>query len=229
MQQSFIITLLALAIASASAREEIEVTPHDRYSSSIGVIGCFIKTNRVAYFPTVPSCEHPCVRRTHKYSGRQLTLLRIDQSQGAYDISYDAWNILGTSQSATEAPALGNSIPVYMEPVAFEDPECQGLLQGRAGGKIPLMASSPNWGLTCQDKVRFFNFRDPICSLGSDEECALDKDGVIQCPNGVGMVDTYNGPTVTDIPYGDPSATPLVEPEEAPYSSTRGGLGVLQV
>ena len=50
-----LIALLALNLGLASA-ESIWVTPHMQYSSSVGVPGCLIDTNRVAYFPQPVSC-----------------------------------------------------------------------------------------------------------------------------------------------------------------------------
>ncbi|CRK25298.1 hypothetical protein BN1723_018210, partial [Verticillium longisporum] len=81
------------------------ITPHDQYSSSIGVLGCKINTNRVAYWPGAPGCDDLCVKVSH--GGRSLNLLRIDSSAGAHDISYDAWNYLAFGSSATDAPHMG--------------------------------------------------------------------------------------------------------------------------
>ena len=64
----FSIATIAALAASTSAlaipakRETISVTPHDAYSSSVGVLGCKINTDRVAYWPSAVSCDKMCVR-----------------------------------------------------------------------------------------------------------------------------------------------------------------------
>ena len=197
-----LIAVLGLALGHVSA-ETVGVTPHQQYSSSIGVPGCLIDTNRVAYFPAMPSCTEPCVRVTHPEAGRKLTLLQIDQSQGAYDISYDAWNYLKSGVGAKKSPEKGGEINVEIVSVALDDDQCQALL-GRTGGKIPNMAISPNWAIDmCPDveNIVFYNFMTQSCTIGSDEVCQLNGQ-VMNCPSGVGAVDDYDGPTVTDIAYG---------------------------
>ncbi|KAH7110030.1 hypothetical protein B0J13DRAFT_462591, partial [Dactylonectria estremocensis] len=49
--------------------------PHEQYSSSVGVLGCKINTNRVAYWPRPVSCDDICVQIT--YEDREVYLLRI--------------------------------------------------------------------------------------------------------------------------------------------------------
>ncbi len=66
-----------IAGASAAAAIGVSVTPHDMYSSSVGVLGCKINTNRVAYWPMSVDCDNICVQVS--YQGRSLNLLRIDQ------------------------------------------------------------------------------------------------------------------------------------------------------
>jgi hypothetical protein len=83
----------------------VSVTPHDQYSSSIGVLGCKFNTNRAAYWPFWPGCDRMCIELS--YNGQSLHVLHVDQSGGAYDISYDAWNTLVTGQSATVSPTQG--------------------------------------------------------------------------------------------------------------------------
>ncbi|KAI3528347.1 hypothetical protein CABS02_15138, partial [Colletotrichum abscissum] len=50
----------------------------------------------------------------------------VDESQGSYDISYDAWNYLVTGKSALEAPATGGGVEMDYEFVEAE--ECVHLL-----------------------------------------------------------------------------------------------------
>jgi len=40
------------------------VTPHNYYSSSVGVLGCKINYNRVAYWPMAVDCDSMCVKLT---------------------------------------------------------------------------------------------------------------------------------------------------------------------
>lgn len=75
---------------TTSGSGTIWATPHEQYSSSAGVLGCKIDTNRVAYWPGPVDCDSICVSVSR--AGRSVTLLRIDSSQGAHDLSYDAWN-----------------------------------------------------------------------------------------------------------------------------------------
>ena len=84
------------------------ITPHAEYSSSVGVLGCKVDTNRIAHWPLAVGCDNICVKVSNE--GRSLHLLRIDMSQGAYDISYDAWNYLASGASAMDNPSkMGKS------------------------------------------------------------------------------------------------------------------------
>ncbi|KAG9536807.1 hypothetical protein KCV04_g23531, partial [Aureobasidium melanogenum] len=115
--QFFVPTIMSVLAATAAAlptekvlpkRGTISVTPHVEYSSSVGVLGCKINTNRVAYWPMSVDCDNMCVKVSHQ--GRSLNLLRVDQSGGAYDMSYDAWNTLVTGKNATVAPTMGGGV-----------------------------------------------------------------------------------------------------------------------
>jgi hypothetical protein len=81
-------TASAAAIPSQQHKrsESIPITPNDAFASSLGVLGCKINTNRVAYWPTPVGCDDMCVKVSRE--GRSVHLLKIDQSRGAYDISY---------------------------------------------------------------------------------------------------------------------------------------------
>ena len=196
-------------------------TPHDSYSSSVGVLGCKINTDRVAYWPSAVDCDNICVSLT--YQGRTVELLRIDQSQGAYDVSYDAWNFLVTGKSALDEPTAGGA--VEMQAKDLDASECQGLINTK-GSKLPLSAAnSMNFLASCLgdgdggdgdddggddggsgsssrstwvgQNYRLYNVADAICSLGHDEECELDWPAANQaeCPNGLGDM-----PALTDAP-----------------------------
>lgn len=87
----------------------VSMTPHDAYSSSIGVLGCKIDVNRVAYWPSAPDCNSICLKVTGK-NGKTLNLLHIDQSGGAHDISYDAWSELNCGVPATAGTCQGGGV-----------------------------------------------------------------------------------------------------------------------
>ncbi|KAH7012159.1 uncharacterized protein B0I36DRAFT_378434 [Microdochium trichocladiopsis] len=185
----------------------IWVTPHDRYSSSIGVLGCKINTNRVAYWPSPVSCDKLCVKVTA--NDRSVTLLKVDQSGGAYDVSYDAWNYLVTGQSARENPAYGAGIVATWEDVDMS--QCSDLLAG-AGGKLPLTAAnSMNYVFNCgadtwaAKNYALYNIVDSVCTLGYDELCVLPPPSISNqpsCPNTLGAPVHLNGKSVINIDYG---------------------------
>jgi hypothetical protein len=181
------------------------VTPHAQYSSSIGVPGCKIDTNRVAYWPGSVDCNNICVKVTN--GDRSLTLLKIDSSAGAHDISYDAWNYLGFGSSATADPHMGDGIAMDYEFV--DASECADLLDS---GKLPLSASnSMNYVAACisepgswvANNYKLLNIADPTCKLGADEECTLDLNVSNQpdCPSGLGAANSMSE-KVVNIAYG---------------------------
>lgn len=189
--------------------QPITITPHVQYSSSIGVLGCKIDTNRVAYWPTAVSCDQMCVRV--RANGRNVTLLKIDHSGGANDISYDAWNYLAIGQSATENPTQGGGFAAGWEPVSMS--ECAANLKG-AGGKLPLSAANSMQFLnTCGDRTwavqhaALYNIFDPVCKYGIDEVCtmpAIPSNLQPSCPSRLdkGVTTAYTGPPVKNIEYG---------------------------
>ncbi|KAK4166868.1 hypothetical protein QBC43DRAFT_312565 [Cladorrhinum sp. PSN259] len=182
--------LRVLSLATLCLAVERSVTPHDLYSSSVGVLGCKIDTNRVAYFPDAIDCNNICVRVTN--AGRTLDLLRIDQSGGAFDISYDAWNFLSTGSSAIDEPTTGGGINMQVEDVPAEN--CKSLLND---GSLPFSAAnSMNFISSCLSQpdsfvaknFKLFNIQDASCECGFDEECTLDLNVSNQpsCPNQLG-------------------------------------------
>jgi hypothetical protein len=187
--------LLCAALGAAAKNNKsgtVWATPHDSYSSSIGVLGCKIDTNRVAYWPGSVDCNNLCVSLS--YGDRTVKLLRIDQSGGAYDVSYDAWNYLITGYSATEQPTAGGATEMTFE--NLEASECKELIWTE-DHKLPLSAAnSMNFLASCLDQPKswvaenyvLYNVLDSICSLGRDEECKLDWPTANQpsCPNMLG-------------------------------------------
>ena len=200
-----------LALASATLAASISITPHAQYSSSIGVLGCHIDTNRVAYWPIQPGCDSLCVKVTA--SGRSVHLLAIDTSGGAYDISYDAWNYLYTGQGAQAAPAQGGGIPADYESVPMS--ECASLIK-TPDGKLPLMAAhSVNFYVSCPagswiaQNAALYNIQNAACTLGFNEVCKLDLAVSNQpsCAHILGAQNALSGLPVTNIEYGTGTAT----------------------
>ncbi len=192
---------------ASSSSSSVSVTPHDSYSSSIGVLGCKIDTNRVAYWPETVTCDNICVSLTH--DDRQLYLLRIDQSAGAHDISYDAWNYLYTGKSATDKPVAGGGVDMTYE--AADPSKCKSLIKTK-GSKLPLSAAnSMNYLSDCLSKsdswvaknYELFNVLDPICTMGYDEECKLDWPAKNQaaCPHTLGIPEKLKDSPVYNIRY----------------------------
>ena len=204
---STVATILASASAVA-AGGWISVTPHDKYSSSIGVLGCKINTDRVAYWPGWPSCDDLCVKVTHAATGRSVHLLRIDSSAGAHDISYDAWNYLVTGQSAVVHPVMGGGEAATWESAPMW--ACADLL-GKAGGRLPLSAANsmgfvagcPAGSWVGQHRA-LFNIVNQACTYGYDEECGLDLAASNQpfCAHTLGATVPLTTAPVWDVEYG---------------------------
>ncbi|KAF2691043.1 hypothetical protein K458DRAFT_438749 [Lentithecium fluviatile CBS 122367] len=203
------LVLLALSAASrvAAGSGTVWATPHDSYSSSIGVLGCKINTNRVAYWPSSVDCTNICVSLS--YDGRTVKLLRIDQSGGAHDVSYDAWNYLYTGYSATEKPVAGGAIAMQYEDL--DASECADLIQ-TDDGKLPFSAAnSMNFVSSCMaqegswvgSNYMMYNIMDSICTLGYDEKCTLDLSVSNQpkCPNTLGLPTKLTTQPVYNIRY----------------------------
>lgn len=202
------LALLTLPLLAALAAADSHfITPHEQYSSSIGVLGCKIDTNRVAYWPQSVGCDDICVRVS--YGGRSVDLLRIDQSGGAYDISYDAYNYLVSGQSALTNPITGGGI--NMDVQSLPAGNCAKYF--RAGGKLALSASnSMNYVASCLQQPNSFvarnhvllNIQDPVCHWGWDEVCSLNLTTSNQpsCPHGLGATNERLPDTVFNIIYG---------------------------
>lgn len=213
---------LASLTAAASTGNTIWATPHESYSSSVGVLGCKINTNRVAYWPQPVTCDNICV--SVQYENRQVYLLRIDQSEGAHDMSYDAWNYLYTGNSASDKPVAGGAIAMTFQQVTPD--KCSSLIR-TSDGKLPLSAAnSMNYVASCLDQPKswvaknyaLFNILDPICTLGHNEQCNLDWPAKNQasCTHTLGLPDSLKDTPVYNIQYpsgkrvlaGSPPGTP---------------------
>lgn len=192
--------------SSSSDGGTVWVTPHDSYSSSVGVPGCKVDVNRIAYWPASVSCTNLCVELS--YDDRSVYLLRVDQSQGAYDVSYDAWNYLYTGYSATKKPTSGGAVEMTYK--AVDASKCKDLIK-TDDGKLPLSAAnSMNFLVSCLDSSSWvgsnyvlYNILDSICTLGYNEECNLDWPAANQasCPHTLGLQVALNGQPVYNIQY----------------------------
>ncbi|KAI1639707.1 hypothetical protein F4809DRAFT_656016 [Biscogniauxia mediterranea] len=191
---------------STSTSTSISITPHDRYSSSIGVLGCKINVNRVAYWPMAPDCDSPCVTVTA--GGRSVNLLQVDQSGGAWDVSYDAWNYLYTGSSALEAPRAGGQIDAQWQ--RADASACADVLNGTAGrAAIPMSAPTQNWLSACPEgswaraNYLLYNIYDPVCRYGYDEECAWDPSQGANpvCPHQLGAQPVLTTAPVWNVDY----------------------------
>ncbi|KAK4073419.1 uncharacterized protein Triagg1_5245 [Trichoderma aggressivum f. europaeum] len=207
---SNLVSLAAAAAVSVSAAVlprdgTVSITPHEQYSSSVGVLGCLINTNRVAYWPSSVDCNNICVKLTYK--GQSINVLKIDQSGGAYDISYDAWNQLLYGKPATQEPHVGGGTSVQWQYV--DNSQCNSLLHN---GKLPLSASnSINYVAGCLNQpnswvaknYELINILDPVCHYGINEVCKLNLQVSNQptCPHTLG-VNSASGLVVHNIQYG---------------------------
>lgn len=202
----------AAALASVATAANIpraqtaSITPHEQYSSSIGVLGCHIDTNRVAYWPSPVDCDKICVKVS--YQGRSVNLLKIDQSGGAFDISYDAWNYLGFGVGAEKEPHQGGGISMSWEDVPVS--ECASLMT--PNGKLALSgANSMNTVDNCvrnhpdsfiAKNYELRNILDPVCKYGYDEVCHLENgNNQATCPHQLGS-NNPSGIVVYNIQYG---------------------------
>jgi hypothetical protein len=184
----------------------LEITPHDQYGSSIGVLGCKIDVNRVAYWPHEPRCDDPCVKIS--LGERSTYVLHIDRSEAAYDVSYEVYNYLLTGNSATKDPMSGHKIPMEYEFVDMR--HCADLLDG---GKLPLSAAnSMNYLSKCFSEGNnwaaenhvLYNIADSRCTTGVDEVCTLSwpEENQADCPHGLGNQAETHGLSVVDTEYG---------------------------
>ena len=183
------------ALAQKGNSGTVSVTPHEQYSSSVGVLGCLVDTNRIAYWPASVDCNNICVKLS--YGDREEYLLRVDQSEGAYDVSYDAWNTLYTGKSATVDPKAGGAVEMEFENVDAK--HCEDLIR-TDNKRLPLSASnSMNFLASCLEQpdswvaknYQLYNVIDPLCSWGIEQECSLDWPTANQadCPDTLGVQD----------------------------------------
>ncbi len=199
--------LASIVAATRAVADTVWATPHDSFSSSVGVLGCKINTNRVAYWPPSVNCSNICVSLS--YQGRSVYLLRIDQSGGAHDVSYDAWNYLVTGSGATQDPTAGGAIAMETSDVDMSN--CLDLIN-TDGNKLPFSAAnSMNFITSClndpsswvANNYVLYNILDSICTWGKNEVCTLDYPTYNQptCPDTLGVPTVLTGEPVWNIQY----------------------------
>ncbi|KAL7625052.1 hypothetical protein AAE478_004266 [Parahypoxylon ruwenzoriense] len=195
------------SVTTKRAGGSISITPHDRFSSSIGVLGCKIDVNRVAYWPSAPSCDDLCVKVSA--NGRSVHLLRIDQSGGAYDVSYDAWNYLTTGQSARENPTQGGGVAATWEDAPMS--ACADLITEPSGRLAFSAANSMNFISSCPagswvgQHAALYNILNSPCTYGYDEACTLpppSEGNQAVCPHQLGINDVLGTQPVYNVDYG---------------------------
>ncbi|KAK3385688.1 hypothetical protein B0H63DRAFT_473412 [Podospora didyma] len=237
---SFSVLLGAATHGVQAASGTVWATPHDAYSSSVGVLGCKVNTDRIAYWPGSIDCTNLCVSLS--YQGRTVKLLRVDQSQGAHDVSYDAWNYLYTGYSATEKPTAGGATAMEYSDVDIS--ECADLIH-TDDGKLPLSAAnSMNFLASCLGQKDswvgnnhvLYNILDPICSWGFDEACKLDWPNANQaaCPHQLGTPNALTSAPVWNIRYptgqkvkaGTSEVMSPADAKNAAYRSSFGGATI---
>ncbi|KAI1375182.1 hypothetical protein F4677DRAFT_446686 [Hypoxylon crocopeplum] len=200
--------LPSLSLSPAATKRDsgsTSVTPHDRYSSSVGVLGCKINVNRVAYWPSFPSCDSICIKVSA--NGRSVHLLRIDQSGGAHDISYDAWNYLVTGASAADQPTQGGGIAATWEDADMS--ACADLITEPQGRLAFSAANSMNFISSCSagtwvgQNHALYNILNSQCTYGYDEVCTLEQ-GANQptCPHQLGTPAALTTQPVYNMDYG---------------------------
>jgi hypothetical protein len=225
-------TLLPLLLSAARTLVRADgilagITPHSSFGSSVGVLGCKVNTDRIAYWPMSVDCNNICVELS--YGSRSVYLLRIDQSGGAYDVSYDAWNYLLSGKSATAGPIAGGATEMTYQNV---DPsKCSSLINTK-GDKLPLSASnSMNFVASClaesdswvAKNYVLYNIADSLCSWGYDETCSLDltTSNQPQCPHTLGSQTVLKNNPVYNIEY--PSGKKVLANQAGAGASSSSG------
>ncbi|KAJ4390092.1 hypothetical protein N0V93_007565 [Gnomoniopsis smithogilvyi] len=200
--------------ASSSGSGTYSVTPHTSYSSSVGVLGCKIDYNRVAYWPMEVDCDSMCIKLTN--NGNSLTVLHVDTSGGAYDISYDAWSQLNCGVPGSAQTCVGGGVNMQYEWVDMS--QCSDILNGT--GKLPFAAansmnqissclsSGDNW---TADNYELYNIATPTCTYGYDEKCTLNypAENNPVCPNQLGAQPALTSDPVYNINFPNTGMAPV--------------------
>ncbi|ROV99695.1 hypothetical protein VSDG_02960 [Cytospora chrysosperma] len=189
--------LMAFAISTITASLPLSgtvyVTPHSQFSSSIGVLGCKVDTDRIAYWPAAPDCTNMCIKLT--FGSRSRTVLHIDTSGGNYDISFDTFQYLAFGSSATASPAILNAnAGASMDYEIVDMSECSDIITSDTG-KLSFIAVSPNQVQACLSQsgswvaqnYELLNIANSQCQYGIDESCTFNvATRTVNCPSGAG-------------------------------------------
>jgi hypothetical protein len=154
-------------------------------------------------------------------------LLRIDQSAGAHDVSFDAFNYLLTGYSATDKPTASG--PIEMTYNDVDPSKCANLIN-TSGHKLPFSAAnSINFVASClanstswvANNYLLYNILDPLCSYGYDETCTLDLTVSNQpsCPHTLGLQTPLKGDPVYNIDYPSGQKTLATIGQSVPAAS----------
>ena len=177
-------------LAQRSTGGTIALDSHVEYSSSMGVIGCLVDTNRIAYFPMTPPCSNPCIKLTAP-NGNTINVLHIDQSGGSYDISMDAYKTLkyGSGWKSINALPEAKWDGVTYEYVTMD--QCASILPN---GTLPVIAKSPNKYVECAasepqsfwaTNTQFYDIDDTRCLRGVMQTCEMvPPNNTPTCANG---------------------------------------------
>ncbi|KAL9623726.1 MAG: hypothetical protein Q9160_001956 [Pyrenula sp. 1 TL-2023] len=207
-----------LAYLPTILADTLSVTPHEQYSSSLGVLGCKIDTNYVAYFPGWPQCDNLCKKVT--YADRTVYLLNIDSSGGAHDISYNAWNYLVTGHYATEPGMATYGGGVNMDVSDADMSFCLEHIKAKDGNGNPVLAfSAPteNFLDACRAQgsswtsrnSMLLNIYTPTCTYGIDEPCHFDPTTNLRiCDHQLGLMPKMDTETVMNVQYGTGALIP---------------------
>ncbi|KAJ4422883.1 hypothetical protein N0V82_002409 [Gnomoniopsis sp. IMI 355080] len=201
--------------ASSSGSGTYSVTPHTSYSSSVGILGCKIDYNRVAYWPMEVDCDSMCIKLTGN-NGKSLTVLHVDTSGGAYDISYDAWSQLNCGVPGSAQTCDGGGVNMQYEWVDMS--QCSDILNST--GKLPFAAansmnqissclsSGDNW---TKDNYELYNIANPTCTYGYDEKCTLiyPAENNPTCPNQLGAQPALTSDPVYNINFPNTGMPPV--------------------
>ena len=141
----------------------------------------------------------------------KLTNFSVDQSGGAYDISYDAWVYLQTGEGAAKNPIQGGGIGATYKNVDMS--QCADLITS-PDHKLPLMAAnSMSLVGSCIAKTSSYiasnsglwNIATSQCTYGIPEECTLNMAVSNQptCPSGkLGIQTPLTDMPVFNLQYG---------------------------
>ncbi|KAF4553723.1 Hypothetical protein D9617_6g094550 [Elsinoe fawcettii] len=190
---SVLFTIAGLAALSAAKVQK--VTGHVEYRSTLGIPGCKINTNAVAYWPTTGDCDSVCAKVKNPANGVEKTVLTIGTSSdpSVYDISWKRYvELKGEGDDAAgNAAAYDGGTDMEVNPVSMD--QCLDLINYEEGGqkKLPFIALSPNFLNECKSSSPnswvaqngvLLDFNNDCCTMGKDQKC--EGTSFIKCDDG---------------------------------------------